>query len=65
RLPVFDGPDGSHAEITHKYFQFKESLSLIGRQIKRVEVSERRAWRLHLDDKTIVELGRKDVVARL
>ncbi len=65
RLPVFEGPAGSHFEITGNYRRFNQSLALIGRQVKRVQVSERRAWRLVLDDGTLIELGRDGVVRRL
>ncbi len=65
RLPVFEGPAGSHFEITGNYLRFNQSLALIGRQVKRVQVSERRAWRLVLDDGTLIELGRDRVVRRL
>ncbi len=65
RLPVFEGPTGSHFEITGNYLRFNQSLALVGRQVKRVQVSERRAWRLVLDDGTLIELGRDGVVRRL
>lgn len=65
RLPVFEGPTGSHFEITRNYQRFNQSLALIGRQVRRVQVSERRAWRLGLDDGTVIELGRDGVVQRL
>lgn len=65
RLPVFVGPDGSQFEITRNYRRFNQSLAHIGRQVKRVHVSERRAWRLVLDDGTLIELGRDGVVERL
>ncbi len=65
RLPVFEGPTGSQFEITRNYQRFNQSLALIGRQVRRVHVSERRAWRLGLDDGTVIELGRDGVVERL
>ncbi len=65
RLPVFEGPTGTHPEITRNYRRFNESLALVGRRVKHVEVSARRAWRLQLDDGTVIELGRDRVVERL
>ena len=65
RLPVFEGPIGSHFEITRNYLRFNQSLALIGRHVKGVQLSERRAWRLRLDDGTVIELGRDEVVERL
>ena len=65
RLPMFDGPDGAYTEVTSYYLQFNEALSRIGRYVETVRVSERRAWRLLLDDGTVIELGRAGVIARL
>ena len=65
RLLVFEVPAGSALEITRNYRRFSQSLALLGRQVKRVQVSERRAWRLSLDDGTVIELGRDGVVQRL
>jgi len=65
RLPVFEGPDGSYAEVTRSYFEFNKELARIGRHVETVRVSERRAWRLRLDDGTVIELGRDGVLARL
>lgn len=65
RLVTFEGPQGSASEITHNYLQFNKALALIGRQVKSVHVSERRAWSLRLDDGTVIELGRFAVDERL
>lgn len=65
RLPVFEAPEGSHQIVTRTYLQFNQVLAPIGRHVQRVHLSARRAWRLHLDDGTVVELGRDSVVARL
>jgi cell division protein FtsQ len=65
RLPKFEGPDGSCVEVTRNYMLFNEALRLIGRRVETVRVSERRAWRVRLDDGTVIELGRDGVVARL
>lgn len=65
RLTVFEGPQGSEFEITRNFRRFNESLALVGRHVKSVHVSERRAWSLRLDDGTIIELGRHSVVERL
>jgi len=65
RLPVFQGPAGSSSEVTRNYLRFNKSLARIGRRVERIQLSERRAWRLRLDDGTVVELGRDGVVGRL
>ncbi len=65
RLPLLEGPAGTNIEVTRNYFRFNESLAQIGRQVRSVRLSERRAWRLDLDDGTVIELGRHGVVERL
>jgi cell division protein FtsQ len=65
RLPVLEGPAGSNFEVTRNYFRFNESLARIGLRVKSIRLSERRAWRLGLDDGTVIELGRDGAVERL
>lgn len=65
RLPLLEGPAGTNFEVTRNYFRFNESLARIGRQVSSIRLSERRAWRLGLDDGTVIELGRHGVVERL
>jgi cell division protein FtsQ len=65
RLPKFEGPAGSWLEVTRNYLLFDEALRQIGRRVETVQVSERRAWRVRLDDGTVIELGRDGVIARL
>lgn len=65
RLPVFEGPDGSCMEVVRNYKAFNEALRRIGRYVETIHVSERRAWRARLDDGTVIELGRDQMVARL
>lgn len=65
RLPLLEGPAGTNVEVTRNYLRFNESLARIGREVRKVRLSERRAWRLDLDDGTAIELGRHGVVERL
>lgn len=65
KMPVLNGPDGSSLEVVAKYLAFEHTVDGIGRHIEQVRLSERRAWRLHLDDDTVIELGREDAVERL
>lgn len=64
-LPVFIGPEGSHREISRLYLHFNELLAQIGRRVESIRVSERRAWQLRLDDRTVIELGRDALSERL
>lgn len=65
RLPQFDGPDGSNVAVMENYLRFNDALKRIGRHIDKINVSRRLAWRLHVDDGTVIELGRDQVVTRL
>ena len=65
RLPVLEGPAGSNLEVTQNYIRFNKSLSRIGREVRSVRLSQRRAWRLTLDDGTVIALGRHGVAERL
>lgn len=65
RLPVLEGPAGSNLEVTQNYIRFNKSLSRINREVRSVRLSQRRAWRLTLDDGTVIALGRHGVVERL
>lgn len=64
-LPVFEGPAGTAKEIKARYEQFREWLSAIGRTPVQLHLSDRRAWRVQLDNGTTLELGRELTDARL
>lgn len=65
KLPVFRGPDDAAAEIVDAYARFQQALAPLGHTVAEVEVSERRAWRLRLDDGMTLELGRERVAERV
>jgi cell division protein FtsQ len=65
RLPVFNGPDGSAQELVQRYVDFERDLAAIGRRIAEISLSPRGAWRMKLDDATLIELGRDNVEQRL
>jgi cell division protein FtsQ len=64
-LPVFGGPPEAAKEIAIQYEYFRSALAAIGRKPQYVSVSSRRAWRIRLDEGTVLELGREHVEARL
>lgn len=64
-LPVLEGPDGSEVEMAKNYVNFKDKLSPIDQKPTRIWLSARWAWRVELEKKLIVELGRDDVDRRL
>ncbi len=65
KLPLFIGPDGTAKEITIQYEYFRRSLAAIGMVPVQVQVSQRRAWQIRLEDGMTLELGREQIEARL
>jgi cell division protein FtsQ len=57
-LPLLSGPEGSSAELLQRRTEFDAALAGIGRHVVAVSLSPRHAWRLRLDDGTVLELGR-------
>jgi cell division protein FtsQ len=65
KLPLFIGPDGAAKEVTIQYEYFRRSLAEIGMVPVQVQVSQRRAWQIRLEDGMTLELGREQIEARL
>lgn len=65
KLPAMSGPENSNAEVFAQFNEFEHALSPLGRKIEEIQLSDRRAWRLRLDNGIVVELGREGTVARL
>ena len=51
-LPVFTGPIDVAPEIATQYARFQTALSPLGRQVAEIQVSDRRAWRIHLTERS-------------
>jgi cell division protein FtsQ len=64
-LPVFIAPDGTSAEVTQRYEAFKQQLARLDKHAVQVQLSQRRAWTLKLDDGDVLELGREQTEERL
>ncbi|MFA5529769.1 MAG: cell division protein FtsQ/DivIB [Thiohalomonadaceae bacterium] len=64
-LPAFTGPDGSAAGVVQRYRELHGILGPVGLTVVSLEMSERRALRLGLDNGLMVLLGRDDPQARL
>ncbi|MDQ3186431.1 MAG: cell division protein FtsQ/DivIB [Pseudomonadota bacterium] len=65
RLPVFDGPEESSRDMVRQYAIFSKLLRPLQQSIEQINLSPRRAWRVHLENGTILELGREQMEARL
>lgn len=64
-LPVFVGPSGTSREVTLQYESLRRAFSSIGREPVHVQLSQRRAWRVRLDDGMTLEIGREQAESRL
>lgn len=64
-LPVLEGPLGTEKLMVETYQRYKEVLAPLKKTPSHIWLSERRAWRLELDQSLTVEMGRDDGVARL
>jgi cell division protein FtsQ len=65
KLPLFVGPAGAAKEVTIQYEYFRRSLAEIGMVPVQVQVSQRRAWQIRLEDGMTLELGREQIETRL
>ena len=64
-LPFLSGPEGHERTVLEEYRRCKQTLSPLGLHIARIELNERRAWRIGLDNAVQLELGRVDTALRL
>ncbi len=60
-----DGPDNSVVNMAHQFSVFNQALEQAGLNMKRVVLSQRRAWMLELSDGVMVVLGRSDIEKRM
>ncbi len=64
-LPALKGPTNALAEIATAYRQYQANLASASISIKRLELDERRAWRVVLDSGLELVLGRRNGEHRL
>jgi cell division protein FtsQ len=64
-LPLLSGPEGHERTVLGQYRRCAQTLSPLGLHIARIELNERRAWRIGLDNAVQLELGRVDTALRL
>lgn len=58
-LPEFAGPQGSAPEVVARYAELRKWFAPLGLAPEAVQLSERYAWRVRLDNGVTVELGRE------
>jgi len=64
-LPVFAGPDGSAGEMAEQYLAFRTTLAALHLEPVQLNLNERRAWEMKLNNGLVVALGRDQVSSRL
>jgi cell division protein FtsQ len=64
-LPQLSGPEGHERAVLEQYRHFAQTLAPLGLHVARIELNERRAWRIELDNAVQLELGRADTAVRL
>ena len=65
RLPEFTGSVESSYEASKQYVVFRKLLQPLQKNIAQLDFSPRRAWRIHMEDGVVLELGREQVETRL
>ncbi len=64
-LPVFDAPQGTEKQIAQMYRQLQPMLNNMGERLKVIQLSDRNAWQLTLQNDLTIRLGRKETMNRL
>lgn len=64
-LPQLNGPQDMQAELTERLLQLQKGLAPLDMHVKRLTLSERRAWSFETSTGLEVVLGREDFDARL
>ena len=64
-LPSLAGPDGQELKVLENFQRVAATLAPLGIKVTRMELDNRRAWHLQLDNAVLLELGRADARQRL
>ncbi len=65
QLPIFEGPAESSRDLMRQYATFNRNSAALATKHRQIKLSPRHAWRVHLDNGTILELGREQMKTRL
>jgi cell division protein FtsQ len=63
-LPRLSGPDDQAAAVARRYLKIREQLIPLGLDVRKLQVDERGAWGLTLQNGVAIRLGRRDVADR-
>jgi cell division protein FtsQ len=64
-LPALAGPDGQQLKVLRNFQAVSKTLAPLGISVTRMQLDNRRAWHLQLDNAVLLELGRADGRQRL
>jgi cell division protein FtsQ len=64
-LPQLSGPENSEKSLVAGYQEMQRLLRPVGLGIRKLELNQRRAWQLHLDNGVTLLLGRQESYRRL
>jgi cell division protein FtsQ len=64
-LVELNGPEGTVAQMAEQFHRFNETLKQGELAMRRINLSERRAWEVELNNSTVIVLGRDDMAQRL
>lgn len=64
-LPSLAGPDGLELKVLENFKRVSKTLAPLGVTVTRMQLDNRRAWHLQLDNAVLLELGRADAGQRL
>lgn len=65
QLPLFAGPEGTGRIIVEHHRQLDTLAATLGLHVRRIELSERRAWSAETDNGLLLSLGRSETYARM
>ena len=63
--PRLEGPEALSERVMRRYVAMRRALAGIGRSVRSLTLTERRAWRLELDNGVLLNLGREDTERRM
>ena len=64
-LPDFNGEPDTAKQLAERYADFSRQLEKVQRSIVQINLSQRYAWQLRLDNGMVLELGREQMTQRL
>tara|TARA_B100000686_G_scaffold167768_1_gene175198 strand:+ start:2918 stop:3661 length:744 start_codon:yes stop_codon:yes gene_type:complete len=65
KIPKFNGLEEGSQKVSQQYLVFSKLLKSIQKNIVQLDFSPRQAWRIHLEDGVVLELGREHMEDRL